>query len=167
MMTRLRPHIAIAGFAAFAFFSIPAGISAASQQATVQGLVGTWNCITHTSDHKTYRGTDVDTMYGRWLKIESAYPAQNGEPAGTAQIFFGYDSKHNRWIVGGVDTGGNYFMNYSNSTNFDGSQWHDGFPNQHGSAVVSLTPYTRYTVDSKGPNEQGKMVTSHEVCTKG
>lgn len=165
-MIKLGSHIAIAGFVAFAFFAIPVVTSAASQQATVQGLVGSWSCVTHTGDNKTYREADVDTMYGKWLKIESTYPAQNSEPAGTAQIFFGYDSKHNRWIVAGVDTGGNYFINYSNSTNFDSSQWHDGFPNQHGSAVVSLTPYTRYTVDSKGPNAQGKMVTSHEVCTR-
>jgi hypothetical protein len=165
-MARLGRHIAIAGLAAFAFSSLPAVISAASPQATVQGLVGNWSCISHSSDNKTYRATDVDTMYGKWLKIDSTYPAQNGEPAGTEQAFFGYDSKHGRWIVTGVSTSGEYFMNYSNSTNFNGSQWYDGFPNQHGSAVVGLTPYTRYTVDSKGPNEQGKTITTHEVCTK-
>jgi hypothetical protein len=166
-MTGSFRYIAMAGIAVFALFVAPSSLSAAApQQATVEGLVGSWSCVSHTSDNKTYRGSDVDTMYGKWLKINSTFPAQNGEPAGTEQAFFGYDSKHGRWIVTGVGTGGDYFMNYSNSSNFDGSQWYDGFPNNHGSAVAHLTAYTRYTVDSKGPNAQGKIVTEHEVCTR-
>ena len=161
-------HFAIAVTAALGLMSIPAALSAAaaSQQATVQALVGTWSCVSHTSDNKTYQSTDVDTMYAKWLKISSSSPAQNGDPAGTEQAFFGYDPKHSRWIIAGVTTEGEYFVNYSNSAVFNGSQWSDGFPNNHGSAVVHMTQSTSYTVDEKGPNAAGKMITSHEVCTR-
>jgi hypothetical protein len=168
MIAQLRRDVAMAATAALALFAITAAASAASgsQQATVQGLVGTWSCVSHTSENKTFHGTDVDTMYGKWLAIDETFPAQNGEAAGTARVFFGYDPKHSRWIVAGVDTNGAYFVNYSNSPSFDGAQWYDGYPNNHGSAVTHLKPYTQYTVDSKGPNAQGKIVTDHEVCTK-
>jgi hypothetical protein len=165
-MKRSYRHTAIPGVAILALLVIPAVTSASSQQAAVQDLAGTWTCVTHSSDGKTYQATVVDTMYGKWLKVDSTYPAENGEPAGTGQAYFGYDPKHSRWIFNGVNTSGEYFTNYSSSTNLDGSQWHDGYPNMGGSAVVHLTSHTKYTVDSKGPNERGKMITEHEVCTK-
>ena len=105
-------------------------------------------------------------MYGQWLMVATADPAQNGEPAGSGKTFFGYDSKKGRWIVTGVTDSGGYFINYSNSPSFNDSQWHDGYPNMNGSAVVHFTPNTQYVVDSKGPNDQGKIVTEREVCTK-
>jgi hypothetical protein len=161
-------RVTVAGIAALTLIATPQVLSAAtaSQQATVQGLVGTWSCVSHTSDNKTYRATDVDTMYGKWLRVSSTYPAQNGSPAGTEQAFFGYDAKNSRWIIAGVSTSGDYYVNYSNSPSFNGSQWYDGYPNMHGSAVVRMTESTQFTVDSKGMGPQGKTITRHEVCTR-
>lgn len=166
-MAALRHLSAITGIVAAAFFacSSVALAAAPSPQATVQGLVGSWSCVSHSSDNKTYRESDVDTMYGKWLKISSTYPAQNGRAAGTGQAFFGFDAQNKRWIIAGVDTSGEYYVNYSNSPVFDGSQWYDGYPNAHGSAIVHMMS-TQYTVDSKGPGPQGKTIASHLVCTK-
>lgn len=85
----------------------------------MQSLVGTWNCISHGSDKKTYRETDTDAMYGNWLRIDASYPAQNGQPAGTGVTFFGYDSKNKRWVVTGVGTDGSYFTASSTSPAFN------------------------------------------------
>jgi hypothetical protein len=162
------PHrvIAATALAGLAFAAV-AGIAPAamSQQSSLQSLLGSWTCVAHSSDGKTYHETDVNTMYGKWLKSDSKYPAQNGDPAGTGQSFIGYDSMSKRWVIAGVDTAGEYFVNYSNSANMDGSTWHDGYPNMHGSAIVHMTS-TQYVVDTKGPGAGGKTVTSHEVCTK-
>ncbi len=144
-----------------------AASAAATPQDSVQSLVGTWSCVTHSSDNTTSKDTDVDAMYGKWLKIDSTFGAGGGQAAGTSHAFFGYDGKAKRWIFTGVDSNGNYFMNYSGSPAFNGSQWSDGFPNNHGSAVVHMTNTTQYIVDSKGPGAGGKTVTSHEVCTRG
>jgi hypothetical protein len=165
-MLRLRFRTA-APMAALAIGMIPGALSAAtsSPQSVMHALSGNWICITHTSDKKTYKETDSNAMYGKWLKISSTFPAQNGQPAGTGQTFLSYDGQSKRWIIAGVSTNGDYFVDYSKSSAFDGSQWYDGYPNMHGSAIVHMTS-TQYTVDSKGPGSQGRTMTTHEVCTK-
>jgi hypothetical protein len=136
-----------------------------SQQATVQSFVGTWNCVTHTSENKIYRETDTDTMFGNWLRIDTDYPAQNGQPGAKGVGFFGYDAKQGRWYVASVDTMGGYSSAYSTSKSLGGSKWHDGYPNNNGSATVSMSK-NQYTVDNKGAGMHGNVVTSHEVCTR-
>jgi hypothetical protein len=162
-------RIAIAAaITAFGLVAVaPAMAAAASaQQTTIKGFVGTWTCVTHSSDSKTYGETDIDTMFGDWLKIESAYPAQGGGPAGNGVTFFGYDSKHSRWIVTGVGTDGSYFTSVSMSPAFDGSKWTDQYPNDHGTAVLHMTKATEYTMDTQMPNPKGKTMTQHAICTK-
>ncbi len=151
--------VAALGVAAVARASSP-------QQSTVTGFVGTWTCITHSSDGKTYHETDVDTLYGNWLRIDASYPAQAGQAAGTGTTFFGYDAKHARWIVTGVGTDGSYFTAMSTSPAFDGSKWADQYPNDHGTAVLHMTKTTQYSMDQQGPGPSGKVVTQHGVCTK-
>jgi hypothetical protein len=160
--------IATAAIGVFALAATIATVSAAtsSQQQQLQGFVGTWSCVTHTADNKSYRETDTDTMYGNWLRVASAYPAQAGAPAGTATTFVGYDSKHTHWIVTGVGTDGSYFTSYSNSPAFDGSKWIDAYPNDHGTALFHMPSSASYTMDTTGPDQKGKMSSSHTVCTK-
>ncbi len=166
-------HFGVTAIASFALFSVATSTAPAASmmssmmtpQATVASFVGTWSCVTHTSDNKTYHETDVDTTYGKWLKISFSSPAQTGQPASMGTAFLGYDSKMGRWYFTNVDTLGNYGSAYSTSKNFGGSTWHDGYPDNHGSATISWSK-NQYTVDGKGPNEKGQMTTSHEVCTK-
>jgi hypothetical protein len=142
-MARLSGNIAIAGAAALTLFvlSIAISMAATSQQATAESR---WKLELRYRTRATTRLVvrPVDSMYGKWLKIAGTYAAQNGESAGTGLTFFGYDSQHSRWIVTGVDTGGCYFVNYSNASSFNGSQCYDGHPDMRGSGVVHLTPYT-------------------------
>ncbi|HTX58720.1 MAG TPA: hypothetical protein VMH02_03510 [Verrucomicrobiae bacterium] len=165
-MTTLSRCVSLAVAAAAIAFPSAASVAAASpQQATVQSLVGNWSCVTHTSDNKTYHETDVNSTFGPWLKISAAYPAQEGQPAASGLSFFGYDSKHARWYITSVDTMGGYGSSYSNSKSFGGSQWHDGYPDNNGSAAITASK-NQFVVDGKGPNAQGKTVTSHEICTR-
>jgi hypothetical protein len=165
-MIRSLRHARAAAMTALALASISIGAASASpQQTTVQSFVGNWTCVTHTSDNKTYHETDTDTMWSNWLKVDGDMPAQGGQPAMKSMAFFGYDSKQGRWFITSVDTMGNYASNYSTSKNLGGSTWHDGYPNNGGSATVSMSK-NQYTVDSKGRDMHGNMVTSHEVCTR-
>lgn len=151
----------------FALLTSAAALSAtSSQQATLRSFVGSWTCLTHSSDNMTFHESDVDTMYGNWLKVDSEYPAQNGQPAGTGVTFFGYDPKNKRWIVTGVGNEGSYFTAYSNSPNYDGAKWIDAYPNDHGTAIVHVTSNNRYTLDTTAPGAAGKTMTQHAVCTR-
>ncbi len=143
-----------------------AGAASSSQQTTLQNLAGTWSCVTQTSDNKTLRETDVDAMYGNWLRSNATYLGDSGQPAGTSTTFIGYDAKKALWVVTGVGTDGTYFTATSSSPNFHGSTWTDVFPDDHGGTVIHLTPYTQYSMDSHGPDPTGKMSTNHTVCTK-
>ena len=156
----------LVGASAFAAMLASASAAASPQQATLQGFVGTWDCVTRTADNKTYKETDTDTMFGNWLRIEGALPAQNGAPAGSSTTFAGYDSQHRRWVITGVGTDNSYFTAISNSTAWDGSKWTDVYPDDHGTALVHGPSGGRYTLVSTGPDGHGKMTTSHAVCTK-
>lgn len=151
--------------AAIVVSSQTASLAASPQQTTLQALVGHWTCVTHGSDGKTWRESDTYTMWGPWLKDDSTYPAQNGQAAATGSGVLGYDAKHHRWYGDGEDTNGGYGSGYSNSANFGGSKWQAGFPNTPGTSTVSLSK-NQYVIDSTGPNDKGKMVTSHQVCTR-
>ncbi len=130
---------------------------------TMHALTGHWTCITHDNHHKTSREVDTYSTYGTWLRVDATYPAQNGQPAATGINFFGYDAKHHRWIVGGFDTAGGYYISYSTSPSFNGSHWSGGYPMEGGSATVMMPNNNRYTIDSSGG---GAMGVSHTVCTR-
>jgi hypothetical protein len=138
--------------------------SLTSQQ--VHSLVGTWSCVTHDSQHKTYHETDVDSMDGPWLRMLTTYPPQNGQPAATGTGFFGYDSKHGRWIVTSVDTTGEYSITVSTSHTLNGSQWTDAYPVDNATATFRTVGSTEFTVDVRAPDGHGNTVTSHQVCTR-
>lgn len=154
---------ALAAAAAVSFSTLAAG---ATPQQTVSSLTGTWNCVTHDSMHKTWKETDVNAMFGSWLKSDTTYPAQNGQKAATATNFFGYDAKNKRFITMGVDTGGGYGTSYSTSATFDGAHWSNGYPVRPGTSITHMSNPNEYTVDYSGPGNSGKHITSHAVCTR-
>jgi hypothetical protein len=133
-------------------------------QQTIEHLTGKWICITHDSSKKTWRATTTDTMYGPWLRLDARYPAQNGQPAGSAIKLLGYDSAARRWIVTSVDDSGGYYVMYSTSPSFDGSKWIDGYPVDKGTASIKVTTPNEYTFDAAKPDGHGHIVRSHTVC---
>jgi hypothetical protein len=159
-----RAGVAFVAGAASILIAVPS-FAGPAQQATVKSLTGNWTCATHTSDGKTWKESDVNTMWGPWLKVSATYPAQNGQPASTGMTFFGYDDKHSRWVVTSIDTGGGYSSSYSTSSMWGGSKWHDGYPNNGGSATVSASK-NQFVIDGSGTSDQGKAMTSHQICTR-
>ena len=105
-------------------------------------------------------------MYGNWLKIESAYAAQPGQPASSSVSYAGYDGKHHHWIITGVGTDNSYFLATSNSPAWDGAKWTDVYPADHGTAITHGPSGGKYTLVSSGPGPSGKMMTYSSVCTK-
>jgi hypothetical protein len=164
--TLRRLTAAVTGIAAFAVTLTVAWAAASPQQTTLQSFVGTWKCVTHGSDNKSFNETDTDTMFGDWLKIESSYAAQAGQPAASGVSYAGYDAKRHHWIVTGVGTDNSYFTAISSSPTWDGAKWTDAYPADHGTAVTHGPSGGKYTLVSSGPGPTGKMMTYTSVCTK-
>jgi len=157
---------AVLACGAAASIALAAGGMMMTPQQTIHNLVGTWNCVTHDSMHKTWHETDVSAMYGSWLRIDATYPAQNGQHAGTGVAFFGYDSHRGRWLITSVDTLNDYSTGYSTAHAFNGALWHDAYPADGGTATTHTASANQYSVDSSGPDGHGHTVTSHQVCTR-
>jgi hypothetical protein len=113
-----------------------------------------------------WRSSDVYSMYGPWLRMNSTDPAQNGEKAYTRTGFFGYDAAHKRWIVTSVNTRGGYGISYSTSPSFNGASWSNGYPPEKGTATTHMTSSGSYTVDYSGQDDKGHAYSSHQICTK-
>ena len=164
--TLRRLTAAITGAGAFVATLAMAAAATSPQQTTLQGFVGTWKCVTHASGNITFSETDTDTMFGNWLKIESVYPAQAGQPATSGVTYAGYDAKKHQWVTTGVGTDNSYFVATSTSPTWDGAKWTDVYPADHGTAVTHGPSGGKYTLVSSGPGASGKMMTYSSVCTK-
>ncbi len=105
-------------------------------------------------------------MFGPWLRMSAAYPAQNGQQAGAIVKFFGYDSDQGRWIVTSVDTSGQYYVIDSKSKTFDGSRWEDAYPADAGTAAVKVRNSNEYTFDASVPIGGGQAYRSHTICKR-
>lgn len=162
-MTRLLRTAGAAILASAAVMAFAYSATTMTPQQTTHALVGRWTCVTHDSKHRTWRETDTDSMFGSWVRVDSTYPAQNGQRAGTGVGFLGYDAKHHRWIVGSFDTSGDYGISYSNSHAFNGSHWANGYPATGGSTTVMMPNAHEFTVNTTA----GSMGSSHQVCTRG
>lgn len=137
-----------------------------TSQQTMHALVGTWSCITHDSSHKTWHETDVYSMWGAWLRDDTRFPAQNGEPGGTGISFTRYDSHAGKWVITGADTGGTLFTATSSNHAFDGSRWVDVYPADNGWANLHMPSSHEVVIDSGTPDGHGHTMTDHDVCTR-
>ena len=137
-----------------------------SPQQMVQRFAGTWTCVTHDSMHKTWRETDVSTIFGPWIRTQVSSPAQNGMKAATGTDFFGYDSSRKRWTFSNFSTDGSYFESYSSSPSFDGAVWKMAYPAGPLAATSHMSSANQYSMDWSGPGPNGHTVTGHQVCTR-
>jgi hypothetical protein len=170
-------------FAALAatFFaaSTCADASPAAQQkiASVQYLVGTWNCA-HTVG--TFSGT-YTTTYSKafgdlWLKQTYDFPPKQtagSEPAVHAEYFMGYDGRRQAWVRFGAMSTGQYFAIRMTDTGDGGWSWKyvSFFTTQKPEAPGSDATFTKksdseYVVDGPSYEENGTRVTEHHLCKK-
>jgi len=105
-------------------------------------------------------------MWGAWLRADTAFAPQNGQPKDVAQTFVGFDSGTKRWNIVSIDADGSYYTRYSGSRAFNGSHWVDGYPADGGSAVIGTPNPRQYTFDFTGRPAKGHQDVSHTVCTR-
>jgi hypothetical protein len=153
--------------------------SRVSQQkiASVQYLVGTWNCA-HTvgTVSGTYRTTYSNAFGDLWLKQAYDFPPRRtgeNEPAVHAEYFMGYDERRQGWVRFGAMSTGQYFAIRMTDTADGGWSWKyvSFFPTQKPEAPASDATFTKtsnseYTVDGPSYEEHGTRVTEHHVCKK-
>ena len=159
--------VAAAAFSLIVTASVAMAATVTSQQKTLSTFVGTWDCVTRTSDHKTYREKDVYTMWGPWLKNSVAYPAQEDQPAGMNIGYIRYDVEHSRWVSSFVDSQGRYRVLYSDSKVFVGSVWQNAYPDDNGSSTVKSLTAKTFVLVFTGKDSKGKATTHQQVCTRG
>ncbi|HEY2473791.1 MAG TPA: hypothetical protein VGI19_03225 [Candidatus Cybelea sp.] len=121
----------------FSILLCAVALTAVTPQQTIRGLSGRGTCVTHDGD-TALGATTVNEMYGPWLRLTASYPAQRGQPAGTAVKFLGYDPGNRRWVVSSIDDSGGYYVIYSDSPAFNGSRWRDGYPADGGTANIRV-----------------------------
>jgi hypothetical protein len=106
-----------------------------SPQQEVHSLSDRFECITRDSQSQTWRLLTVNKPFGAWLRLDAMYPAQHGQPAGSAITLVGFDKSTKRWNIVSVDGDGTYYTRYSTSRDFNGSRWIDGDPADGGRAI--------------------------------
>lgn len=141
-------------------------LSAIAAGQGVGALVGTYTCVTHDSSGKIWHFTSVNTMWGAWVRADTTFAPQNGQPADVAQTFVGFDSGAKRWNIVSIDTDGSYYTRYSLSRSFKDSKWIDGYPADGGKAIIGLPDLRHYTFDLTTPERNGRAAVSRTVCTR-
>ena len=106
-----------------------------------------------------------DAMWGAWLRADTTFAPQNGQPKDVAQTFVGFDAAAKRWNIVSIDADGSYYTRYSSSRDFNGSHWVDGYPADGGKAVIGVSPHM-YTFDFTGRPTNGKVDISHTACMR-
>jgi hypothetical protein len=168
MMKRIFGLVAAVGVTVLAGSSgASAAPTAQEGMASIQFLVGTWNCAHTVGDFSgTYVETFANAMNGRWLKQTYEFPATGTEPAVRAEYFFEYDQRVPRWVRFGAHSNGQYYGMYSTSAGDPTWVWSYVLPTSRGTATWTKRSNTEYTIDGPEYPENGKLVTEHHRCTK-
>jgi hypothetical protein len=153
------------------FALVCAGIGSAAratgaQEQSVHTIIGRYACVTQESNHRTWRFQSVNSAWGAWLRADTTFAPQNGEPADTAATFVAYDSAAKRWNIVSLDVSGSYYTRFSTSRAFNGSRWIDGYPADNGRAVLKIFGSKRYTFDFLAAQESRSGTRSHTICNR-
>jgi hypothetical protein len=151
--------------------------TAQQKLASVQYLVGTWNCA-HTvgTFSGTYTTTYANALGNLWLKQTYDFPAKQmkeAEPAVHAEYLRGYDERRQAWVRFGAMSTGQYFAIRMTDTGDSGWSWkYISFsstrkPETPGSdATFTKKSDSEYAVDGPSYEENGTRVTEHHICKK-
>ena len=146
--------------------------------ASMQHLVGTWNCSeTNTRRSTAYTSTFTTTMdpSGYWMNTKTVnHPTawQKTENVATDKVT--YDSANKRWVDVGIDDQGNYGLSMSNGWSGNQIVWRPvSFTSVGSGNVVSGGPTTvtkagdtKYTYAGSFKESGGRTITLKGTCTK-
>ncbi len=177
----MKRNLGLFATVAATFFSASAcaDASPAAQQklASVQYLVGTWNCA-HTvgTFSGTYTTTYAKALGDLWLKQTYDFPARQRaqpEPAVHGEWLMGYDERRQAWVRFGAMSTGQYFAIRMTDTGDGGWSWKyvSFFKLQNPETPGSDATFTKksdseYAVDGPSYEQNGTRVTEHHVCKK-
>ncbi len=169
----------VRGLVAVALLSTTAAWAetATQKMASVEYLVGTWNCA-HTVGgfSGTYKTTYVKTLGGTWLRQTYEFPpgqfGANELPV-NAEFLIGYDERRQAWVRFGAISTGQYFA--IRMTDMPSGGWSykyvSFFKRQQPEASDSDATFTKrsdseYVVEGPSYPENGEQVTEHHACKK-
>jgi len=145
--------------------------------ASVEYLVGTWNCA-HTvgASSGTYKTTYAKTLGGLWLRQTYDFPPKQfgrNEPPVNAEFLIGYDEGRQAWVRFGAISTGQYFAIRMTDTGDGGWSYKyvSFFQRQQPETADSDATFSRksnaeYVVDGPSYVENATRVTEHHVCKK-
>jgi hypothetical protein len=152
--------------------------SATAQQkvASVQYLVGTWDCAHTVGTFAGRYSTTYSNVLGNfWLKQTYDFPAgqigENAQPT-QAEYLIGYDETRQGWVRFGAMSTGQYFAIRMTDTDSGWSWKYVSFfrsrrPEMPGSdATFTKKSDSEYTVDGPSYPLEGTTVTEHHTCKK-
>ena len=172
-MLGLSAAVAASIFAASAWADAP---TAAQQKiASMQYLVGTWNCA-HTVGNfsGTYTTTYSKVVGDLWLKQTYDFPPEQMSAGPVhAEYFMGYDERRQGWVRFGVMSNGQYFAIRMTDAGEGGWAWKyvSFFGTRNPETPGADATFTRksdseYVVDGPSYEQNGTRVTEHHVCKK-
>ena len=154
----------------------PKTATAEEKLASVEYLVGSWNC-----DHTVgtfsgkYTTTYAKALGGRWLKQTYDFPpgqGQRNEPAITAETLMGYDERRQAWVRFFANSLGQYFaIRMTDSGNGWAWKYVSFFPRTkpetaEADATLSKKSDSEYVIDGPSYELNGTRVTEHHSCRK-
>ena len=152
--------------------------SAPEKMASVEYLVGTWNCA-HTvgSFSGAYKTTYAKTLGGAWLRQTYEFPPKQfaaNEPPVNAEFLIGYDERRQAWVrFGAISTGQYFAIRMADKPDGGWSYKYVSFFNrQQPETLDSDATFTKksdseYVVEGPSYPDNGVRVTEHHVCRKG
>ncbi len=134
-------------------------------QVAIPDLLGTFSCTQHDRSGTTWHFRSINQPFGSFVRADTVFAPQNGQPADYASTYVGYEAGAKHWNIVSVDQDGTYFTRYSSSRDFNGAQWTDRYPADGSSAVVLLDK-RGYKFKLTGHDKSGRTFTSNTVCVR-
>jgi hypothetical protein len=150
--------------------------TADQEMASVQYLIGAWNCQHSVGSFAgSYTTTYANALEGRWLEQTYDFPSTQTEAAWHAEALMGYDERRKTWVRFLATTKGQYFAIRMTGTDSGGWSWKyvSFFDSQRAESPGSDAVFVKrsdseYAIDgpSYKENGTGPLVTEHHVCKK-
>ncbi len=148
--------------------------SNSAQMASLAFLVGSWQCTTSfvtsgapNGKQATTTGTIVVTNEGpHWLHGTETM-TMGGKTTEPGDVYIGYQARLHQWVMIEIDPLGYSAIETSMSPALNGSAWTLTYPGRNGFKGALQTDSSRqYTMVSSWQSHKGKLITSHQSCTK-
>ncbi|HEY9084651.1 MAG TPA: hypothetical protein VIN40_01715 [Candidatus Tyrphobacter sp.] len=136
------------------------------QMASLQFMVGTWNCTTTAGPTTIAEAETIVAQNPLWLH-GSGTITSTGQPV-SEDFYVGYDARRSQWVLITIDSNGEYGIATSVTPNLSPSTWISAYPamsGMTGTGTFTKVSDRQYTVDFS-QTVNNKVIGSHEVCTK-